>query len=159
MRHPAMEIDTHFRLAAIQAAAVPFDREASMEKACRLIREAGAMGATIAAFGETWLPGYPFFCHAPTGPSTFRAMAEYLDSAVEIPSPATDRLCDAAEGAGIDVVIGVAERDAVTKGTVYCTLLFHWPRGADSRPSSQAQADLQRAFGVGRWRRGRPAGS
>ncbi|MBR1207885.1 carbon-nitrogen hydrolase family protein [Bradyrhizobium sp. AUGA SZCCT0051] len=74
--------------------------------------------------GGNWLPGYPFFCHAPTGPSTFRAMAEYLDSSVEIPSPATDRLCDAAEGAGIDVVIGVAERDAVTKGTVYCTLLF-----------------------------------
>ena len=24
------------------------------------------MGATIAAFGETWLPGYPFFCNAPT---------------------------------------------------------------------------------------------
>ncbi|MCC8984540.1 nitrilase-related carbon-nitrogen hydrolase [Bradyrhizobium acaciae] len=83
-----MTIDTHFRLAAIQAAAIPFDREASVEKACRLIREAGAMEATIAAFGETWLPGYPFFCYAPTGPSTFRAMAEYLDSAVEIPSSA-----------------------------------------------------------------------
>ena len=56
--------DGRFRLAAIQAAAVPFNREASTEKASRLIREAGAMGATIAAFGETWLPGYPFFCHA-----------------------------------------------------------------------------------------------
>ena len=57
---------TSFKLAAIQASAVPFDREASAEKACRLIREAGAMGANIAAFGETWLPGYPFFVHAPT---------------------------------------------------------------------------------------------
>jgi predicted amidohydrolase len=119
-----MTSDTHFRLAAVQATAVPFDRDASVEKACRLIGEAGAMGATIAAFGEAWLPGYPFFCHAPTGPSTFRAMAEYLDNAVEIPSPTTDRLCAAAEAAGLDVVIGVAERDAVTKGTVYCTLLF-----------------------------------
>ncbi len=112
-----------FMLAAIQAASVPFDREASTDKACRLIREAGAKGATLAAFGECWLPGYPFFAFAPTSALTFRAMAEYLDQAVEIPSPTTDMLCEAAEGSGIDVVIGIAERDAVTKGSVYCTLL------------------------------------
>ena len=103
---------------------IPFDREASTEKACRLIKEAGAMGATIAAFGETWLPGYPFFCHAPTSALTWRAMAEYFANAVEIPGPTTDELCEAAGSAGIDVVIGVAERDTTTKGTVYCTLLF-----------------------------------
>ena len=114
----------NFKLAAIQAAAVPFDRAASAEKACRLIREAGAMGATIAAFGETWLPGYPFFCNAPTTALTWRAMAEYLDNAVEIPSPTTDQLCAAAKAAGIDVVIGIAERDGGSGGTVYCTLLF-----------------------------------
>lgn len=116
--------EVHFRLAAIQAAAVPFDRDASAEKACRLIREAGAMGATIAAFGETWLPGYPFFCNAPTGPKTWRAMAEYLANAVEIPSLTTDQLCAAAKEAGIDVVIGIAERDRISGGSVYCTLLF-----------------------------------
>jgi len=114
----------HFRLAAIQAAAVPFDREASTRKACRLIEEAGDKGVTIAAFGETWLPGYPFFCHAPATALTWRAMAEYLDNAVEIPSPTTDQLCMAAEAAGIDVVIGIAERDTDSGGTVYCTLLF-----------------------------------
>jgi nitrilase len=119
-----MSEDIRFRLAAIQAAAVPFDREASTEKACRLIRDAGAMGATIAAFGETWLPGYPFFCHAPASALTWQAMAEYLDNAVEIPGPTTERLCEAARDAGIDVVIGVAERDTATGGSVYCTLLF-----------------------------------
>lgn len=111
----------HFKLAAIQAEPVYFDREASTEKACRLISEAGKKGATLAAFGESWLPGYPFFVW---GTSTQSMAAEYLANAVEIPSPTTDALCGAARKAGLDVVIGVAERDSQTKGTVYCTLLF-----------------------------------
>ncbi|QWG19291.1 carbon-nitrogen hydrolase family protein [Bradyrhizobium sediminis] len=119
-----MTIRDRFKLAAIQAAAVPFDLGASTEKACRLIGEAGAAGATIAAFGETWLPGYPFFCNAATTPLTWQAMAEYLANAVEIPGPTTDKLCEAAEHARLDVVIGVVERDASSGGTVYCTLLF-----------------------------------
>jgi nitrilase len=119
-----MSCNERFKLAAIQAAPVMFDREASTEKACRLIRQAGAMGATIAAFGETWLGGYPFFVFAETRPKAWQAIAEYLANAVEIPGPTTDQLCEAAKIAGIDVAIGVVERDAMTAGTVYCTLLF-----------------------------------
>ncbi len=110
-----------FKLAAIQAAPVYFDRDASTEKACRLIKEASAQGATIAAFGETWLPGYPFFIY---GSPTEAMAAEYLANAVEIPSPTINQICEATRQANIDVVIGVAERDAQTQGTVYCTLLF-----------------------------------
>jgi len=119
-----MARNEYFKLAAIQAAPLMFDREGSTEKACRLIKEAGAMGTTIAAFGETWLPGYPFFAFSQMRPLTWQAMAEYLASAVDIPSPTTDKLCAAAKAAGIDVVIGVVERDTRTRGTVYCTLLF-----------------------------------
>jgi predicted amidohydrolase len=113
-----------FTLAAVQAAPVFFDREASTEKACRLIEEAAAAGATIAAFGECWLPGYPNFAWRGPSQLLFQAAAEYVASAVEIPSPTTDRLCEVARRAGIDVVIGIAERDRRTAGTVYCTLLF-----------------------------------
>ena len=110
-----------FKLAAVQAAPVYFDREASTEKACHLIQEAGERGATLAAFGESWLPGYPFFVW---GSATESMAEEYLANAVEIPSVTTDRVCEATRQANIDVVIGVAERDAQTMGTVYCTLLF-----------------------------------
>ena len=115
-----------FKLAAIQAAPVFFDREASTKKACRLIQEAGAQGATIAAFSETWLPGYPFFIWGSSSDRLlpWKAAAEYLANAVEIPSPFTDQLCAAARRANIDVVIGLVERDSRTQGTAYCTLLF-----------------------------------
>src|SRR3989338_6284857 len=115
---------SEFTLAAPRAAPIPFEREASTEKACRLIEEAAAQGATLAAFGETWLPGYPFFAFTSPGPLWWKAAAENLANAVEIPSPTTDRLRAAASRAGIDVVIGVVELDARTRGTVYCTLLF-----------------------------------
>src|SRR5215210_4654314 len=112
-----------FTLAAVQAASVLFDRDAATEKACRLIDEAGGQGATLAAFGETWLGGYPLMASA-YNPLGWQAAAEYLANAVEIPSPTTDRLCAAARRAGIDVVIGIVELDARTRGTTYCTLLF-----------------------------------
>jgi predicted amidohydrolase len=116
-----MTTSPEFTLAAVQAAPIYFDREASTEKACQLIIEAGQKGANLAAFSETWLPGYPFF-HSSALVNQGRV--SYLSNAVEIPSPTTDRLCSAAQETGVDVVIGIAELDPITKGTVYCTLLF-----------------------------------
>jgi predicted amidohydrolase len=114
-----------YKLAAVVAAPVYFDREASTEKACGLIQEAASRGAVLAAFGETWLPGYPWWIRS-EGFSSGRQMkcrAEYIASAIRVPGPETDWLCRAAEEAGIDVVIGVVERDPTTDSTVYCTLL------------------------------------
>ena len=119
-----MKKDSEFTLAAIQAAPVYLDHEASTEKACRLIEKAAHKNATIAAFSETWLPGYPFFCDVPKALRRMGMDAAYLASGVEIPSPTTNRLCRAARRAHIDVVIGIVELDARTRGTVYCTLLF-----------------------------------
>ncbi|GBD23914.1 Aliphatic nitrilase [bacterium HR29] len=111
-------------LAAVQAAPVYLDRDASVEKACLWIDKAAEAGADLAVFGETWIPGYASFAEWCGHRRFGSALRRFVLNAVEVPSPATDALCRAAKRAGIDVVIGVAERDAVTGGTVYCTLLF-----------------------------------
>jgi len=113
-----------FTLAAVQAAPVYLDREASVEKACGLIQEAAEQGAALAVFGETWVSGYASFATHTTHPGFFEALRRFILNGVEVPSPATDALCGAARKAGIDVVIGIAERDSTTQGTIYCTLLF-----------------------------------
>ncbi len=119
-----MGADT-FTIAAVQAAPILLDSGASTEKACSLILDAGRAGVDLAAFGETWLPGYPRWVNAPLDVQLKRRLGgRYLDAAIEVPGPECDSLCAAARGAGVDVVIGVAERDALTRGTVYCTLLF-----------------------------------
>lgn len=113
-----------FTLAAIQAAPVYLDRDASIDKACRLIEEAGALGVDLAVFGETWIAGYASFARNLSDDASLAACRAFILNAIEVPSAETDRLCAAAKRAGTDVVIGIAERDAQTRGTIYCTLLF-----------------------------------
>ena len=113
-----------FQLAAVQAASAFFDRARSLEKACDLIADAARAGASLAAFGESWLPGYPFFVDADPNALWWEAAAEYAANAVDVPGPETDALCAAAKAGGLDVVMGLAEREPRTGSTLYGTLLF-----------------------------------
>lgn len=118
-----MALSKPFLVAAIQSAPHYLDVPASTEKACRLIAHAAETGAAVAGFPEAWLPGYPFFAAAGGGTDWWRAAARYLEASIEVPGPETKLLCSAARKAGIDVVIGVIERDSATHGSVYCTIL------------------------------------
>ena len=117
-----------FTAAAVQAAPVFLDRDATVDKACDLIDEAGRNGAQLIVLPETWIPGYPFW-H--TTPDVFsgETFAELWKNSVEIPSPSTNQLGQAAKRAGAYVVVGINERDTVTRGTLYNTLLYLAPTG------------------------------
>jgi len=116
------------KIAVVQATPVFLDREATVEKACHLIEEAGKNGARLAAFTESFIPAYPDWVWAvPAGEEGLlnELYAELLANAVEIPSPATQRLCQAAKRAKTNVVVGVNERNIeASGGSLYNTLLF-----------------------------------
>src|ERR1700745_224954 len=100
------------KVAAVQAASVFLDREASVEKACRLIREAGANGARVIGFPEGFIPAHPvwYHNHAAPGAISNRLAGELFKNAVEIPGPVTDALGAAACDARAYVVVGVCEK-------------------------------------------------
>jgi nitrilase len=113
-------------VAVVQAASVAFDRERTIAKALDLIHDAAKQGARLVLFPEAFVPGYPrgldfgavVGSRSREGREDFR---RYWESAVDIPSPATEKLGRAARSHKVHLVIGVVERD---RGTLYCTVLF-----------------------------------
>jgi nitrilase len=120
------------KVAAVQAASVFLDREGSAEKACRLIREAGANGARVIAFPEGFIPTHPiwFHHHPATSAIANRLSVELFKNAVEIPGPETDAIGAAARDAEAYVVMGVCEKMPKTIGTMFNTQIYFGPDGA-----------------------------
>lgn len=119
------------RVAVVQASSVPFDSDSCVEKAVRLIDEAAATGAKVIVFPEAFIGGYPkglgyglvVGARDALGREEFRL---YLDAAIEVPGPHTQRLADAVASHGAYVVMGAIEREG---STCYCTALFFGPDG------------------------------
>lgn len=120
------------KAAVVQASAVAFDPEATLDKTARLTAEAAEAGAGLVVFPEAFVSAYPkgldFGCRVgqrtPEGREDFR---RYWASAIDVPGPATERLATIARDHGCYLVIGVIER---AEGTLYCTVLFYSPEGA-----------------------------
>ncbi len=119
-------METMVKVAAVQMAPVFMDREATVDKICGLIHEAGVAGAKLIAFPETIIPGYPYWAALLDPGSAEKFNRELFRQSVEIPSPATDALCAAAKAADCYAVVGLNERDG---GILYNSQLFIGPAG------------------------------
>lgn len=54
-------MEKKFTVAAVQAAPVFMDKQATIEKCISLIKEAASRGARIVVFPETFIPTYPYW--------------------------------------------------------------------------------------------------
>ena len=122
-----------FKIAVVQAAPVVLNREATVSKACELIAEAGRSGARLVVFPEAFIPTYPdWVWRIPPGQHRVLAdmYAELLEQSVEIPSPVTENLSQAARQEGVYVAMGLNERNAqASNASLYNTLLYISPEG------------------------------
>lgn len=118
-----------FKAAAVQAAPVFLDTDATVDKACALIAEAAAHGARLVAFPEVFIAGYPYWnwVMSPVeGSPWFERLAR---SAIEIPGPEIRKIAQAAARHRVHVVIGCNERSATGIGTLWNTLVTIDDRG------------------------------
>ncbi len=123
------------KAAVVQAAPVLFDKSLSIEKACHLIKDAGANGSKVVLLPEAFIPGYPrgFSFGMVVGSRSVEGRClwkRYWDNAMELPGREAEALGKAANKAGVYLAIGVIERDGdYSRGTLYCTLLYFDPKG------------------------------
>lgn len=126
-------MDKKFIIASAQLSPVYLDKGKTVEKACKAIKEAGEKGAKLLVFPEAFISGYPdwvWLIPNSRGAELNRLYVKLVDNSISVPDDSTDKLCKAAEQAGVSVVIGMHERNSETSGTsLFNSLLFINERG------------------------------
>ncbi|MFK7972495.1 MAG: nitrilase-related carbon-nitrogen hydrolase, partial [Bacteroidia bacterium] len=124
------------KIAAAQIAPVWLNREDTIDKVVRYIEKSAQQEVELVAFGEAFVPGYPFWV-ALTDGARFESEAQkemfawYSREAVQVERGDLDRVSKAAKMHAISVVLGIIERPSSRGGhSLYCSLVMIDKEGA-----------------------------
>lgn len=129
-------MDDNLNVAIAQIAPKWLNKNATIKKVEEAIEEATRQNADLVCFGETLLPGYPFWLELTDGAKFNSAIqkdifAHYLNAAVSIENGDLNSICALAKKNGIAVYLGCAERAGDRGGhSIYCSLLYIDKTGA-----------------------------
>jgi len=110
------KIHPRLRVAAVQAAPVFLDLDASIDKTIDLMAQAAKEGIQLLAFPETWAPGYPWWIWLDSPAWGMQFVQRYHDNSLVIGSPEFERIKQAARKHRIWVSLGFSEKAA---GSLY----------------------------------------
>lgn len=105
-----------YKVAVSQAEPCWFDLAAGVKKTIKLIEEASTNGASLIAFSEVWLPGYPNFVWSGTYTENIPLVQKYILNSMEAHGPEMVQIRQAAARHNIYVALGFSERD---NGSLY----------------------------------------
>ena len=114
-----------FRAAAVQAAPVFLDRDATIDKLDTLVQKAVDAGADLIVLGESFIPAFPVWnlIYAPMDQHGF--FRRMFENAVQVPGPHTRRLSEIAKRHRVILSVGITEKGSISMGTLFNTnLLF-----------------------------------
>jgi len=112
-----------FKAAAVQASPVFLNVDATVDKACAIITEAALNGASLVAFPEVFIAGYPYWNWIMTPVQGSPWYEKLYRNSITVPGPETEKICQAARDNNCHVIIGVNERGQ-SFGELYNTNLI-----------------------------------
>jgi len=113
-----------------QLAPVWLNREQTLAKVIEQVRQAAVQGCHLVAFGEAFVPGYPFWIERTDGarfnsPVQKEIHAHYMQQAVQITAGDLNSVCEIAARNHIAVILGCIERAEDRGGhSLYCSLVY-----------------------------------
>ena len=118
------------KVALAQIAPVWLDKEGTISKIKKYILEASKADVELIVFGESLLPGYPFWIELTNGASFNSTVqkelhAHYSRNAIVVEEGDLDSLCVLAKEHKIAIYLGVIERAQNRGGhSLYCSLIY-----------------------------------
>ncbi len=113
-----------FKAAAAHVAPVFLDRDATVEKACDVIREAARNGAQLVAFPEAYIPAFPVWVALWAPIHNHSLFCRLAEQSMVLPGRELDRLRKEARRNSIFVSIGINERSEASVGCLWNTNLL-----------------------------------
>lgn len=118
------------KLGMAQIAPVWLDKDRTIDKVITYIEKAAADHCDLVIFGESLLPGYPFWLSLTHGAAFNDRMqkeihAHYLKNSICIEEGDLAMICDKAKSLEIAIYLGIIERPLDRGGhSVYCSLVY-----------------------------------
>lgn len=135
-RYPA------FKVAVAHAAPIFLDTQKTTQKACSIIEEAANNGASMIAFPEAFLPGFPVWAALEAPIRTHELFKRLAAAAVQIDGPELEQVRQTARRKGILVSLGFTEGTTASVGCLWNSNVLIGADGRNTEPPSQDCAYL-----------------
>ncbi|WP_339731481.1 carbon-nitrogen hydrolase family protein [uncultured Gimesia sp.] len=113
MTHP------NFKAALAHVAPVFLDKDATVDKACSLIREAARNGSQLIVFPETYIPAFPVWCALQAPIHNHDLFCELAENSIQIDGPELAKITETARECEMFVSMGFNEGTNVSDGCIW----------------------------------------